>query len=338
MNNHIDKRGLGKSGLSVTPIGLGLAALGRPGYINLGHGGDLAGDYDVARMEVHAHQVLDAAWEAGVRYFDAARSYGRAETFLGSWLTKREIERSSVVIGSKWGYEYTADWQVKLVEGQKHEVKEHSVDMLRRQVEESRALLGDYLGLYQIHSATEESGVLENWAVLDELARLRDAGLQIGFTVSGEKQADTIWRGLEIEYGGRLLFSSVQATWNLLEQSATSALEAAHEAGLGVIVKEALANGRLTSRNMDTAFAPKLALLRTHAEARQSTVDAVALAAVLQQDFVDVTLSGAAREDHLRSNLQALRVSVGKDMDELYEEIKESSAAYWETRSKLAWN
>ena len=62
--------------------GLGLAALGRPGYINLGHAADLHADYDVAAMEGRAHAVLDAAHAAGVRYFDAARSYGRAEEFL----------------------------------------------------------------------------------------------------------------------------------------------------------------------------------------------------------------------------------------------------------------
>ena len=45
-----------------------------------------SGDSDVAAMERHAHEVLDAACEAGVRYFDAARSYGRGEEFLASWL------------------------------------------------------------------------------------------------------------------------------------------------------------------------------------------------------------------------------------------------------------
>ena len=69
-------------------IGLGLAALGRPAYINLGHGEDVA-DPSVERMERTAHEVLDAAYEGGVRWFDAARSYGRAEDFLASWLASR---------------------------------------------------------------------------------------------------------------------------------------------------------------------------------------------------------------------------------------------------------
>src|SRR3954466_15692319 len=83
-------RTLGRSGLPVTAIGLGLAALGRPGYLTLGHGQDLGADRSVEAMERHAHAVLDGAYDAGVRYFDAARSYGRAEAFLASWLPAAE--------------------------------------------------------------------------------------------------------------------------------------------------------------------------------------------------------------------------------------------------------
>src|SRR5215831_8818071 len=123
-------RPLGTTGLTVTPLGLGLAALGRPGYINLGHAADLAHDYDVAAMEARAHAVLDTAWAAGVRYFDAARSYGRAEEFLGRWLAARGIAPADVTVGSKWGYTYTAGWNVA---AEQHEVKEHSFPVLRRQ-------------------------------------------------------------------------------------------------------------------------------------------------------------------------------------------------------------
>src|SRR5947209_8793128 len=176
---------LGTSGLEVSHIGLGLAALGRPGYINLGHAEDLHHNYDVAGMEAHAHAVLDAAWAAGVRYFDAARSYGRAEAFLGSWLNARHLDPKDVTVGSKWGYTYTADWHV---EADRHEVKDHSLPVLQKQYAESRGLLGAHLDLYQIHSATLDSGVLDNRGVIDELARLRDSGLLIGLSLSGARQ------------------------------------------------------------------------------------------------------------------------------------------------------
>ena len=70
----------------VARLGLGLAALGRPGYLNLGHGAQLGGDRSVAALRARTHEVLDAAYAAGIRDFDAARSYGRAEEFLGEWL------------------------------------------------------------------------------------------------------------------------------------------------------------------------------------------------------------------------------------------------------------
>ncbi|MFD7947287.1 aldo/keto reductase, partial [Streptomyces sp. NPDC059744] len=87
-------------------IGLGLAAVGRPGYINLHRDRDLPGTRSVEALREHTHELLDAAYAQGVRYFDVARSYGRAEEFLGDWLTTRPDVRD-VVIGSKWGYTYT---------------------------------------------------------------------------------------------------------------------------------------------------------------------------------------------------------------------------------------
>jgi aryl-alcohol dehydrogenase-like predicted oxidoreductase len=131
---------LGETSLAVSRIGLGLAALGRPGYISLGHAADLAGETDVEAMRAHAHVVLDAGLGAGVRYFDAARSYGLAEEFLGSWLSARGIGRGELTVGSKWGYTYTAGWRV---DAEVNEVKDLSIETLRRQEGESRVLLGD---------------------------------------------------------------------------------------------------------------------------------------------------------------------------------------------------
>jgi len=328
-------RELGQSGLKVTPIGLGLAALGRPGYINLGHAQDLDENYGVNQMEAHTHAVLDAAWDAGIRYFDAARSYGRAEQFLASWLRSRGIEPGQVTVGSKWGYTYTAGWQV---EADVHEVKEHSLPVLQRQIGESRDLLGGQLDLYQIHSATLKSGVLENRPVLDELARLRERGLRIGLSLSGEKQAETLRRALAVRYDGALLFDTVQATWNLLARSVESALQEAHAAGMGVIVKEALANGRLTPRNDSPAFAAQMALLQEVAGEKGTTVDALALAAVLARPWTGLVLSGAAQIEHLHSNVGALDIDWDDETEERLAALAEPPAAYWATRSALPWN
>lgn len=328
-------RQLGQSGLTVTPMGLGLAALGRPGYINLGHAADLDETYEVAAMEAHAHDVLDAAWAAGIRYYDAARSYGRAEQFLGSWLRARGIAPADVTVGSKWGYTYTADWQI---DADVHEVKEHSLAVLRRQRGESDGMLGDQLDLYQIHSATLESGVLENDDVLDELARLRDGGLSVGLSVSGAKQAEVIERAIDVQRGGEMLFATVQATWNLLERSAGVALRRAHEAGMGVIIKEAVANGRLTARNDSPDFAEQRALLDAVTEELGTSIDALALAGVLARPWVSVVLSGAARVDHLQSNVRALEIDWSDALEARLSVLTETAGDYWAHRSSLAWN
>src|SRR5262245_57063577 len=150
---------LGSTGLRVTRIGLGLAALGRPAYINSGRADDLGADRTISAMERRCHEVLDAAYAAGVRYFDVARSYGLAEAFLSSWLKARRLSPEAATVGSKWGYSYVGDWRL---DAPVHEVKDLSLESLQRQLRESRAQLGDHLQLYQIHSATIESGVLED--------------------------------------------------------------------------------------------------------------------------------------------------------------------------------
>jgi aryl-alcohol dehydrogenase-like predicted oxidoreductase len=315
----METRVLGRTGLRVSRIGLGLAALGRPGYINLGHGEDLAGRVDVHAMERNAHEVLDAAFEGGVRYFDAARSYGKSEEFLSSWLVRRNLGPEDVTVGSKWGYTYTAGWRV---DAEEHEVKDLSVDTLRRQLAESSALLGDHLDLYQIHSATLESGVLDDEEVAAELERLRADGLAVGLTVTGPRQAETIERAVEL--GG---FDTVQATWNLLERSAGPALEPAHASGMGVLVKEALANGRLTDRG-------DVELVREQARRLGATMDSLALAAVLAQPWADVILSGAATVEQFDSNLGALELFYDGALDDLAEDRD----AYWARRAALPWN
>jgi aryl-alcohol dehydrogenase-like predicted oxidoreductase len=317
------ERPLGRTGLPVTAVGLGLAALGRPGYLNLGHGEDLGSDRSVAALERHAHAVLDSAYDEGVRYFDAARSYGRAEAFLASWLRERELAPGAVTVGSKWGYTYTAGWQV---DADPPEVKDLSVDTFRRQIGETRGLLGEHLALYQIHSATVESGVLEDPDVLEALAELRAEGVSIGLTTTGSDQAQTVERALAT--GG---FDTVQSTWNLLEPSSGTALAEAHGEGLGVIVKEALANGRLTGRG----GVPELEEV---ARRLGASSDAVALAAVLAQPWADVVLSGAGSAEQLMSNLDARELRWDDEAAEALAGLAEEPEAYWRTRSELAWN
>ena len=163
--------------------------------------------------------------------------------------------------------------------------------------------------------------------MLQELGRLKQTGVAVGLSVTGPRQAETITRALEVG-----VFGCVQATWNLLERSAEDALARAHEAGLGVIVKEALANGRLTIRNSGG-----YEHLLTMASERGLAPDALALSAVLAQPWADVVLSGAVTVGALRSNLSALEVAYDEKLDQRLLPLGEEREHYWSERANLPW-
>jgi len=317
-------------------LGLGLAALGRPGYVTLNHASDLGGSYDPSSMELHTHHVLDAAFEAGIRYIDVARSYGRAEDFVASWLRKRAIEPGEISVASKWGYTYTAGWSTSATQ---HEVKDHSLAAFKRQLAESVERLGRHLSLYQIHSVTAESKTLEDDALIDAIAGLRTRGIRAGLSVSGAGQDVAIRRSLEVRRDGERVFDSVQATWNLLERGAESALQDAHDAGMKVVVKESLANGRLShgNQNQDLLF-PAVARIRELAKSRGLTVETLALAAALARPWADVVLTGAATVGQIQSNVAALELAYDPELEERLRSVSIDSTEYWRARSSFRWN
>ncbi|MFG2605356.1 aldo/keto reductase [Streptomyces sp. NPDC048514] len=308
-------------------IGLGLAAVGRPGYINLGRDTDLGENRSVDALRTRTHELLDAAYAQGVRYFDVARSYGRSEEFLAGWLDARpDVE--DVVIGSKWGYTYTADWST---DAERHEVKDHGPATYERQRAETRALLGDRLDLYQIHSVTPDSPALTDKELHATLARAAAEGLTVGFSTSGPAQSDAIRAALAVTVDGEPLFRTVQSTYNVLETSAGPALAEAHDAGLTVIVKEGMANGRLAAPHAPDA-------LRAVAEEASLGCDAVALAWILRQPWTGVVLSGAATVPQLVSNLHAPAVDLDVDQLTRLATLAEDPHAYWERRGQLPWH
>ncbi|MEU0130226.1 aldo/keto reductase [Streptomyces sp. NPDC006289] len=308
-------------------IGLGLAAVGRPGYINLRRDRDLPADRGVEVLRARTRELLDAAYAQGVRYIDTARSYGRAEEFLAEWLTARP-DAADLVVGSKWGYTYTADWRV---EAEAHEVKDHGLATFERQYGESAGILGDRLDLYQIHSVTADSPALSDKDLHARLAELAAGGTTVGFSTSGPAQADAIRSALAVTVDGEPLFRTVQATYNALETSAAPALADAHDAGLTVIVKEAMANGRLAGTE-----AP--AVVREIGAEAGLDADAVALAIVLHQPWAGVVLSGAVTVAQLAGNLHAPLLDLDPERLDRLSALVEEPEAYWRHRASLPWS
>lgn len=302
-------------------LGLGLAAVGRPAYITVDRDGDLGdpADRTIDAMRARSHELLDEAWRLGIRYVDAARSYGHAEEFLGAWLRLHPERAGELTIGSKWGYAYVGGWRM---DAEVHERKEHSVAMFHRQWPETLAALGRAPDYYLIHSVTPESPALRDAALIEELRRLSDTGVRVGLSTSGPHQAAVLDAARTLD---RTPFSVVQATWNLLEGTVGPALARAHDDGWTVVVKETLANGELAAADAGTDLALAAAGL---------PADAFALGAARAQPGVDIVLSGASTRAQLRRGVEAQPLRVD---DETRRRLAVDPETYWRQRSARAW-
>jgi aryl-alcohol dehydrogenase-like predicted oxidoreductase len=327
---------------SLPRLGLGMAALGRPGYINLNRDAVFGnGERTVEDMQHQANSVLDqlfleASSGSGSNkpWFDCARSYGLSEKFVSEYLREKKIDPKAVYVSSKWGYTYVADWKVALDDGVKHEVKDHSTENFLKQLQETQELLGEYLDLYQIHSATFDSGILSDSVAHRALADCRkNHGWAIGLSLSSPNQDEVLKEAMKIQVDGAALFDSVQCTFNVLEQKPGPALLTAYEAGLDIIIKEGLANGRALNHPAMVQYAAKLSC----------EPDQLALGCILAQSFQPRVLSGAVTSEQLESNWKSLAVSEQLTRDPaLLQEIMQAcvveSKDYWDERSALAWN
>jgi len=236
---------LGRSGLTVSVIGLGCNNLGRPGTATLEQAGTDA--------------VVHAALDAGITFFDVADIYGAepglSEERLGRALGAR---RDEVVIGTKFGMDMGG---VAGDDGGARGSRRYIV----RAVEDSLRRLGtDWIDLYQFHTPDPATPIEETLRALDDLVRAgkvryvghsNRAGWQIA-------QAEYVARELGVER-----FVSAQNHYNLLDRRAElEVVPAAAEFGLGVLPYFPLANGLLTGKYSqgDAPEGSRLSHVRQH--------------------------------------------------------------------------
>jgi len=313
-------------------IGLGTAAIGRPKYINI-RSGEESAPFSLDRFRAEGMAMLEAAWQQGVRYYDTAPGYGLAEELMIDWT--RGVPGRTLEVATKWGYTYVANFDPAATQ---HEVKEHSLTKLNEQWALSEQQLPQ-LTTYQIHSATAATGVLKNEAVLNRLAALKqEHGLLIGLTTTGSAQVELLKKALDVEVGGKQLFDAFQVTFNLLDQSLRSISNELHRQGKRMIIKEALANGRLYPNNAYPHYQALYRKLDELAEKYAVGPDAIVLRYCLDSLDPFVVLSGAAQKDHLTSNLLALGIKLSEEDLDVLNGFGLSATTYWGERKKLGWN
>ena len=293
---------LGRSGLTVSVVGLGCNNLGRPGTATLDQGGTDA--------------VVHAALDAGITFFDVADIYGAepglSEERLGRALGAR---RDEVVLGTKFGMDMGG---AAGDDGGARGSRRYIV----RAVEDSLRRLGtDWIDLYQFHTPDPGTPIEETLRALDDLLRAgkvryvghsNRAGWQIA-------QAEYVARELGVER-----FVSAQNHYNLLDRRAElEVVPAAAEFGLGVLPYFPLANGLLTGK-YSQGSAPegsRLSHVRRHmvadadleqlaafggfARARGITEVQAAIGWLAAQGPVSSVIAGATRPEQVAENAAA---------------------------------
>jgi aryl-alcohol dehydrogenase-like predicted oxidoreductase len=312
-------------------LGLGTAALGRPQYINVRQHIPKNSDLETFRNQSFA--VLENAYNLGVRYFDTAPGYGLAEELVLEWLQTKED--MAIEIATKWGYTYTANFDTNATI---HEVKEHSLSKLKAQWNFSKNLL-PYLKVYQIHSATLETGVLENTDVLAYLAFLkREHKLKIGLTTTGTNQLEVLKKALEVTVNGIQVFDLFQVTYNFLDQSLLEISAELIRQNKQIVIKEALANGRVFKNKSYPHYNKMYATLERLSEKHNVGVDAISLKYCEQTIPNSTVLSGASTSEQLKENLKLNTFTLSNNDIDILKGLKIPPDFYWPERKKLVWN
>lgn len=312
-------------------IGLGTSSIGRPVYINIRTDKNAAIIANKKEFKTNSLAVLDFAYQNGIRTFDTSPSYGFAEEILLEWVNSREL--ADIEIFSKWGYLYKANFDPN---ASQHEEKIHSPEMLREQWESTKLLLPQ-LKRYQIHSATLESGVLDNAEVISKLIEIKNEhNIQIGITVTGNNQNEIIQKVLEIDEKNGGLFDSFQVSFNLFEQSLLEIEKLL--IGKQLIIKEALANGRVFPNQDYSHYNRTYQILSNLSKKYNVGIDAIALRFCIATFPNAIILSGAGNTKQLEENLKANTFNLSTVELEELRCCKVEPLFYWNERKNLSWN
>jgi D-threo-aldose 1-dehydrogenase len=299
----VTTRRLGATQVAVTPLGLGTGPLG-----NLYH----AVDDDRARATV------DAAWEAGVRFFDTAPHYGLglAERRLGAAL--RERPRDAYTVSTKVGrvLEPTPqDAGLRDAEGFEvprthRRVWDFSRDGVRRSLADSLERLGlDRVDVLLLHDAERHAGAAIG-SGFPALRELRDEGV-VGAIGAGSGDVDFLLRLLREADPDVLL---VAGRFTLLDRSAADELlPACAERGISVVNGGVFNSGLLAHDRPHDGLpfeygpAPAEVVARARAiaavcAAHGTTLPAAALAFAASDPTVASVLVGVDAPDQMRRN------------------------------------
>ena len=301
---------LGKTGLEVTRLGIGLSETG----FNLSEAD-----------EAQATEVINSALDRGINFLDTAACYDLSEEQVGKAVSHR---RNEFVLATKAGHFVPRgegnDWTAQVIT--------ESIDRSLKRMNT------DHVDILQLHSCTVE--VLERGEVIDALQKVRDAGKTrfIGYSGDNENAEWAVNSGI---------FDTLQTSYNLVDQKARyKVLPEAEKRGMGIIIKRPIGNA-VWGANQDPApykhipsyteeYFRRAGLMQAAGPLPEEPSDRIltALGFVLGHDEVDVAIVGTQRPHHLASNIDMVNDQLpisGEAIRALHERY-DTVAENWEQR------
>src|SRR3989344_5729938 len=277
----LKQRILGRTGLSVSEIGLGTTVIG---YVYGIGPRDLPPENEVITF---LHEVI----ERGVTFIDTGSFYGVAEERIG----KSGVARlPNVIVSTKCGH--------VLDKGEAISDEDLAKEM-RRNVEDSLQKLGlDHLELVQVHGSTAER--IRDGSIIQATQKLKDAGLVrfVGISTRGEEAP---LAAIESGY-----FDVLQLAHSILDQRMERRIFVeAKKHNIGIINRSALLKGALTPAA--EYLSPVLAPLKQNSDAAKKIAECLgidlstlALRFALSNDAISTVLVGTNKFKHIESALR----------------------------------
>lgn len=271
---------LGKTGLSVSRLGVGLARIGFERTLT---------DFK------EAGDLLNTALDAGVNFLDTAACYDISEELVGRTVAHR---RDEYILATKCGHVTGGasgkPWSAQTIQ-----------DSIDRSLERMRT---DRLDLVQLHSCDLE--ILEHGEAVEALLKAKRAGKTRFVGYSGDNEP-ALWA---VESG---LFDTLQTSFNVVDQQARIKLfGAAKSRGIGIIIKRPVANGAWRAERSPYGYADeyfsRARMVDGIGPIRGAPDDRVlaAMGFVLAHPEVDTAIVGTRNPSHMRRNLEQVETEL----------------------------